>query len=287
MKNYISINQGNFVKIAELKKIKVDATDGILFDWIQNFTKSEKALKKLIDNKLFIWVSYKAIREDNPLCNINTNDVIGRRLNKLVDLGLLVKYFSKEDGSKTFFSITEYAFKYLLESNTLPTQKSEGYDSKVGGGTTSKSDNSKLDSKLDSNIKNKQKESLVISIKDIISYYSENISSLQAKIKETKAIHQIAMIPRAEKESALLKIKTGLEHYSKVLPEEKYITNLEKFIGEKIYLDFQVPKQSNSKQQNNTGPTVSSTIARAREMRDRLRNPNENNDDEILEVEVS
>ena len=138
MKNYITINQNNFIQISKMKSIKVDAIDGILFDWIQNFTKSGKALKKLIDNKLFIWVSYKAIREDNPLCNINSNDVVGRRLNKLVSLGVLEKYLSKEDGNKTFYSITEYAYMYLLENRELPTQESEALP-------TQESDNSKLD----------------------------------------------------------------------------------------------------------------------------------------------
>ena len=116
MKNFITINQNNFIKIGKIKNIKIDAIDGILFDWIQNFMQSGKALKKLEDNKLYIWVSYKAIREDNPMCNINTNDVIGRRLNKLVDLGLIEKLLSKEDGNKTFFCITQYAYDYLLLS---------------------------------------------------------------------------------------------------------------------------------------------------------------------------
>tara|TARA_R110001632_G_scaffold2415_3_gene10812 strand:+ start:394 stop:1143 length:750 start_codon:yes stop_codon:yes gene_type:complete len=142
MKNYVSFNQGNFIKISKIKNIKVDVVDGVLFDWIQNFTKSGKALKKLVDNKLYIWVSYKAIREDNPMCNINTNDAIGRRLNKLVELNILDKVLSKKDGNKTFFNITQYAYDYLLESRELPTQKSEALP-------TQKSDNSKLiDSKL-------------------------------------------------------------------------------------------------------------------------------------------
>ncbi len=160
IKNYITINQGNFIKIGELRNIKVDAVDGVLFDWIHTFTNSEKALKKLINNKLYIWVSYKAIREDNPLAHINTNDVVGRRLNKLIKLGLLEKYFSKEDGSKTFFHITEFAYKYLLEgvrleSSTLPTQKSEGIRLESSTLPTQKSDNSKL---IDSYNSKKNKE---------------------------------------------------------------------------------------------------------------------------------
>ena len=136
-------------------------------------------------------------------------------------------------------------------------------------------------------LKTSKKES-VIKIKDIISYYSENISSLQAKIKEKAAIHEIAMIPKDERQEVLAKVLVGLEHFSEALPEKIFITNLEKFIGEKIYLDYQEPVVQalpNSNQNNNQGPTVTSTIARAKAMRERFRN-NENND-EILDGEVS
>lgn len=136
-------------------------------------------------------------------------------------------------------------------------------------------------------LKTSKKES-VIKIKDIISYYSENISSLQAKIKEKAAIHKIAMIPKDEKQEVLAKVLVGLKHFSKALPEKIFITNLSKFIGEKIYLDYQEPVVQalpNSNQNNNQGPTVTSTIARAKAMRERFRN-NQNND-EILDGEVS
>lgn len=150
MKNYVKFNQGNFIKIGKEKNIKVDTIDGTLFDWIRTFMLSGKAMKKVIDNKLYIWVSYKAIREDNPLCHINCNDAVGRRLNKLIELGLLNKFLSKEDGNKTFFCITEFAYTYLLEDRELPTQKSEPLP-------TQKSDNSKLVySKLNNKTTNNQ-----------------------------------------------------------------------------------------------------------------------------------
>jgi len=198
MRNYISINQHNFIAIGKEKNIKVDAIDGILFDWIQGFTLSGKALKKLINNELFIWVNYKTIREDNPMTNINTNDVVGRRLNKLVNLGILKKYQSKEDGNKIFICITEYAHRYLIDSNyllkssDLPTQKS-------GGLPTQKSGNSKLNnSKLDSNIKNKQKKlSLSQQIESKISEYQNiNLDSFKEwlEIKKFKTVAPVTKI---------------------------------------------------------------------------------------------
>ncbi len=188
MKNYITINQKNLIEIAKLKKIKVDAVDGLLFDWIQNFTNSEKVLKKLINNKLYIWVSYKSIREQNPLAHINNNEVVARRLDKLVQLGLLKKYLSKKDGNKTFFAITEFAFTYLLEGRELSTQESGALYSKVDTLSTFESYNSKLrDSELNykKNIKEKKSfsftlckkmeiENTSVEYKDKLKEYIEN-----------------------------------------------------------------------------------------------------------------
>jgi hypothetical protein len=232
VKAYLSINQKAFIDIAKSKNLKVDYVDGALFDWIKTFTHSQKALKKLIKNKLYIWVSYSAIIADNPMANISSNDVVGRRLNKLVDLGILEKFLSKEDGNKVFFHITQFAYDYLLESRELPTQKSEPLP-------TQKSDNSKLDnSKLDSNKKNKQKKE--IKPFDILKLYKKNITTLRRKVKEKQSIHAIAMIPKVKLDLELEKIVIGIDNYSKDLPSDsKYITNLADFIDGGIYLDYQ------------------------------------------------
>lgn len=113
MKNFVTFNQKNFLEIGKLKNIKVDATDAILFDWIQNFTNSKKALKKLINNDLYFWCSYQKMADDNPICNISCKRVMERRITKLIDLGLLKKYTSKEDGNKVFLHITDFAYKHL------------------------------------------------------------------------------------------------------------------------------------------------------------------------------
>ncbi len=255
MKAYLSINQKAFISIANSKGKKVDYIDGALFDWINTFTHSEKALKKLIDNKLFIWVNYTAIREDNPMANITSNDVVGRRLNKLVELGILEKYLSKEDGNKVFFHITQFAYDYLLESRELPTQKSEPLP-------TQKSDNSKLNnSKLDSKEKNTKKRNLEhtenqnkISINEIIEFYKKNISSKNAKVKEQLSYNAIVL-----HQEYIDKIIQGLRNYALIKPkDEQYICNLQSFVRENIYLDYQMLEQKKIK---STGLSVENTKA--------------------------
>ena len=163
MKAYININQKAFMEIGKSKGIKVDLIDSAIFDWIKNFVLSQNAIKKLIDNKLFIWCSYSKIIDDNPLLNISSNDIIGRRLNKLIDMGILEKYLSKEDGNKIFLHITQFAYDYLLESRELPTQKSEPLP-------TQKSDNSILNNSNNIYVESEDSDKKKSSSKNKINY---------------------------------------------------------------------------------------------------------------------
>jgi len=241
MKSFVTFNQKNFVAISKEKNIKVDAVDAILFDWIQNFTKSQNALKKLIDNELYIWVSYKKIIDDNPICNLNSTDVVARRLKRLCDLGVLKKFVSKKDGNKVFFNITQYAYKYLLEGETLPTQKSIASDSKVETLPTQKSDNSKLrDRELNSNKKTNKKSN---PLKEIIDIYKQSVSNLNGKIKEQRSFNLLTKLTPQELEE----LKKGLKAYGVEAKgtDSKYIKPLDKIIENKEYKDFKaVEKES-------------------------------------------
>ncbi len=146
MKLYVIVHQGAFIEIAKRKNIKVDANDAIIFRYIYDFATSNKTLKKLVDGKLYSWISYKKIIDDNPILNIENKDIIGRRINKLLDLGLINKYLSKEDGNKIFLNMTDLAFT-IVETN-LPTQKSEPlHTQKSEPLPTQKSDNSILNNR--------------------------------------------------------------------------------------------------------------------------------------------
>lgn len=73
-----------------------------------------------------------------------------------------------------------------------------------------------------------------ISPKQILDFYKENISSLRAKIQEASSFNAMAL---NKKDLGL--ILTGLRNYAKALPQEQYITSLQNFIKNRIYLDYQ------------------------------------------------
>lgn len=90
--------------------------------------------------------------------------------------------------------------------------------------------------------KENENEDLKIKPKDLITFYKENISNLQSKIKEIGSTNAMALCP-----DGLEKILIGLKNYANDLPKDKFhITNLEKFIKEKYYLDYQEATRKNA-----------------------------------------
>ncbi len=90
--------------------------------------------------------------------------------------------------------------------------------------------------------KENENEALEIKPKDLVNFYKENISNLQAKTKEIASTNAMALCP-----DGLEKILIGLKNYANDLPKDKFhITNLEKFIKEKFYLDYQEATRKNA-----------------------------------------
>jgi hypothetical protein len=90
--------------------------------------------------------------------------------------------------------------------------------------------------------KENENEDLKIKPKELVNFYKENISNLQAKIKEVASTNAMALCP-----DGLEKILIGLRNYANDLPKDAFhITNLEKFIKEKFYLDYQEPTRKNT-----------------------------------------
>jgi len=147
LKNFIVINQMNFSKLNG-----ADLVDATIFKYIAEFAISPSSKKKLINNKVFSWVSYQKIIDDNPMLMINNTDVIARRVSKIISYGILEKHTAKEEGNKTYFAVTELGHKHFIDDNPIDFETVTPSDSKVGTLPTEeseplptqKSDNRKL-----------------------------------------------------------------------------------------------------------------------------------------------
>jgi len=90
--------------------------------------------------------------------------------------------------------------------------------------------------------KDKDKDKDTIAPINIISFYKDNISNLQAKVKESSSFRQIV-----ENKEDMKRIYIGLSNYSKEETEPKFVKSLDKFIQDKVYLDYQETKKVESK----------------------------------------
>jgi len=147
MRDYIVIRQKAFYEYLQnynknkpkKEQIWLDLKDIAIFDYIAQFCLSDnekiKNSRIVINDTEYTHIAYKKIIEDNPLLDIkakNKSQVIGSRINKLVKLGLLDKYFSKDKGSKTYFRVSlENDTPIIQELYGVSLKNDRGYHSKV------------------------------------------------------------------------------------------------------------------------------------------------------------
>jgi hypothetical protein len=160
MRDYITIRQKAFYEFLtnynkdkpKKEQIKLDYKDLVIFEYIAQFCLSDnekiKQNRIVIDEKEYTHIAYKKIIEDNPFLDFNTinpSKILANRLNKLYKLNLLDKYFAKENGNKTYFTLLPQG--YTLITSGLEGVLPEGYKAynhKVRRDITSGLDNSNI-----------------------------------------------------------------------------------------------------------------------------------------------
>ena len=177
------------------------------------------------------------------ITGIKKKQTVYAAISELEDLRLIESL--KETGK-----ITKYRLKVVPEKvvtkNGTSTENSNEVVPKIDTGTSTENGYSTKDN-IKTNITKekyiqKENENLKIKPKDLINFYKENISPLQSKIKEMKSINALALCP-----DELENVLVGLKNYANDLPKDKFhITNLENFIKEKIYLDYQESVKRNA-----------------------------------------
>ena len=153
---------------------KLDLTDLCMLRFFVDFVGSGDMKILIEDGKPYYWVSYDYLKENIPVINIASNDVLRRRFKKMVDAKVLRHKHSTKKGS---FSYYGYGENYKMLIQNLPTQKSDPSDSKVGPPPTQKSDpsDSKVGTKIlllkDSSISN------INIYSQVIDYLNEKLGS--------------------------------------------------------------------------------------------------------------
>ena len=102
----------------------------MLFRSLADFLSTGKMREEVYDGKRFFWVKYDSLIKQLPVIGISSTDAMQRRLKRIVSSGVLEHRTVRCRGTFSYYSLTA-KYSELLYSD----EKSEGYGSKVGGGT--------------------------------------------------------------------------------------------------------------------------------------------------------
>lgn len=100
MKYTILINQYAAVKHG----LNLDLIDLAIFDFIKDFANSSNCVKMQTPEGVFFWISHKLVMEAMPLLNIKTNQGLMKRIENLINAGILRKHPNCDKYRQTLYA---------------------------------------------------------------------------------------------------------------------------------------------------------------------------------------
>lgn len=108
MKYNIFINQKSCVDL----KLNLDIIDLAIYDCIKAFAITDSCVKITINNIVYFWMQPGKIKEELPLLGITTTRGISKRIDKLIESGLLERCPDNQSLQKTFLKFGSKASEY-------------------------------------------------------------------------------------------------------------------------------------------------------------------------------
>lgn len=117
MQYTITINQLAVINA----RLDLDVIDMSIFDFIQHFAHSDKCMKLQSEIGTYFWISHTTIIQQLPILGISTGAGIVKRINKLIDAGLLTRHPNCDLMRKTFYKFGPNADKinFATENESL------------------------------------------------------------------------------------------------------------------------------------------------------------------------
>ena len=125
MQYTITINQLAVINAG----LNLDVVDMAIFDFVKQYAHSDKCMKLQTETGTYFWVSHNVIIQQLPILGISTGAGIIKRINKLIDSGLLARHPNCDLMRKTFYKFgPNYDKVYFTTHNESlqPTTKVEG-----------------------------------------------------------------------------------------------------------------------------------------------------------------
>lgn len=107
--------------------LSIDIVDAAVFDFIKDFSHSDKCVKMQIDGKTYFWITNQTIIDNLPLLQITTARGLRKRIDNLINAGLLVRNENSQELNKTLYTFGSKYDSYIFcseprnESSTLGT----------------------------------------------------------------------------------------------------------------------------------------------------------------------
>ena len=99
MQYTITINQLAVINAG----LNLDVVDMAIFDFVKQYAHSDKCMKLQTETGTYFWVSHNVIIQQLPILGISTGAGIIKRINKLIDSGLLARHPNCDLMRKTFY----------------------------------------------------------------------------------------------------------------------------------------------------------------------------------------
>lgn len=119
----IVINQKAIVDSA----FDIDIVDAAVFDFIKDFSHSDKCIKMQVNGKTYFWITNQTIIDNLPILQISTARGLRKRIDNLINAGLLVRSENSQELNKTLYAFGSRYDDYIFtseprnESSTLGT----------------------------------------------------------------------------------------------------------------------------------------------------------------------
>lgn len=104
--------------------LAIDIVDAAVFDFIKDFSHSDKCVKMQIDGKTYFWINNQTIIDNLPLLQISTPRGISKRIDNLVDAELLVRCPNNQEMNKTLYAFGRRYDEYIFTSESRPWNES-------------------------------------------------------------------------------------------------------------------------------------------------------------------
>ena len=138
MQYTITINQLAVINAG----LNLDVVDMAIFDFVKQYAHSDKCMKLQTETGTYFWVSHNVIIQQLPILGISTGAGIIKRINKLIDSGLLARHPNCDLMRKTFYKFGPNYDKvnFTTHNESLqPTTKVEGTQNERLGETHNES----------------------------------------------------------------------------------------------------------------------------------------------------